>query len=77
MLFDFVFDKMLVEVDGNQLFQHVSNWNSLERVQVNDIQKIKMCIEEGNSIIHIYQLDVFDTCVRVRGCDVQNSSYIT
>jgi len=60
MPFDFGIDKVLIEVDGAQHFQQVSNWNSPESVQVKDVQKIKKCIDEGYSIIHIYQVDVWE-----------------
>ena len=41
-------------------FNQVSNWDSPESVQLKDIEKIKRCVENGYSIIHIYQKDIWD-----------------
>ena len=60
MPFDFGVDKVLIEVDGDQHFSQVSNWDSPESVQLKDIEKIKKCIENGYSIIHIYQKDIWN-----------------
>ena len=51
---------MLIEVDGDQHFNQVSNWDSPESVQLKDIEKIKYCLENGYSIIHIYQKDIWN-----------------
>jgi len=60
MPFDFGIDKVLIEVDGDQHFNQVSNWDSPESVQMKDIEKIKCCLENGYSIIHMYQKDIWD-----------------
>jgi very-short-patch-repair endonuclease len=60
MPFDFGVDKVLIEVDGDQHFNQVSNWDSPESVQLKDIEKIKKCVENGYSIIHIYQKDIWN-----------------
>lgn len=60
MPFDFGVDKILIEVDGEQHFQQISNWNSPESVQAKDVEKIQKCIKEGYSIIHINQVDVWN-----------------
>ena len=60
MPFDFGVDKVLIEVDGDQHFNQVSNWDSPESVQSKDIEKIKYCLENGYSIIHIYQKDIWN-----------------
>ena len=59
MPFDFGCNKILIEVDGAQHFTQVSNWNSPESVQAKDIEKITKSIQEGYSIIHIYQVDIW------------------
>ena len=60
MPFDFGVDKVLIEVDGDQHFNQVSNWDSPENVQVKDIEKINHCLKNGYSIIHIYQKDIWN-----------------
>jgi len=61
MPFDFGIEdnKILIELDGKQHFSQVSNWNAPEDVQLKDIEKIKRCIKEGYSIIHLCQEDVW------------------
>ena len=61
MPFDFgsISKKILIEVDGEQHFIQISNWEAPENVQVKDIEKIKYCVKEGFSIIHINQLDIW------------------
>jgi hypothetical protein len=60
MPFDFGVDKILIEVDGEQHFQQISNWNSPESVQAKDVEKIQKCVKEKYSIIHINQVDVWN-----------------
>jgi very-short-patch-repair endonuclease len=62
MPFDFgsISKKILIEVDGAQHFTQISNWEHPENVQMKDIEKIKYCIKEGFSIIHINQLDIWN-----------------
>ena len=61
MPFDFVLtdNKILIELDGKQHFSQVSNWDAPEHVQNKDIEKIKYCIQQGYSIIHLCQEDVW------------------
>jgi very-short-patch-repair endonuclease len=61
MPFDFVLtdDKIVIELDGKQHFSQVSNWDTPEHVQIKDIEKIKNCIQQGYSIIHLCQEDVW------------------
>ena len=59
MPFDFGVDKVLIELDGEQHFIQISNWDTPENVQVKDKEKIMKCMEQGYSIIHISQLDVW------------------
>ena len=61
MPFDFglVDKQILVELDGEQHFTQISNWDSPDTVQRKDIEKIHKCIANGWSIIHIYQVDVW------------------
>ena len=58
--FDFEVDnKILIELDGPQHFKQISNWESPEIIKERDKFKIKCAIENGYSIIHIYQVDIF------------------
>lgn len=61
MPFDFglLDKKILIELDGEQHFKQISNWDSPENVQEKDMEKIKYSIQQGYSIIHIYQVDVW------------------
>lgn len=58
--FGFVNNKILIELDGEQHFTQVSNWDSPESVQVKDIEKINYSIKNGYSLIHIYQKEVWN-----------------
>jgi very-short-patch-repair endonuclease len=57
--FGLVDKKIVIELDGEQHFSQISNWDSPESVQSKDVEKIKYCLENGYSIIHIYQVDVW------------------
>lgn len=61
MPFDFGSEskKVLLEIDGEQHFSQISNWDSPESVQCKDIEKIQLAIKEGYSVIHISQLDIW------------------
>lgn len=60
MPFDFgVHDNILIELDGRQHFGQVSNWGDHEDIQKKDVEKIKLCIQNGKSIIHLLQEDVW------------------
>lgn len=47
--------KIIIELDGSQHFNQISNWQSPEETQKTDIYKIKKAIEQGYTIIHILQ----------------------
>ena len=51
--------KIIIELDGRQHFIDVSNWVSCEKNLSNDIEKIKLSLENNMSIIHISQEDVY------------------
>jgi hypothetical protein len=50
---------ILIELDGNQHFMQVSNWGTPEIVQKKDVEKIQKSIQNGYSIIHLLQEDVW------------------
>jgi len=47
--------RICIEVDGLQHFRQVRDWKSPEEQRRNDIEKMKLCIDNGYSIIRIYQ----------------------
>lgn len=59
--FDFLIVEynLIIELDGNQHFKQVSNWQEPEVTLKKDIFKIKKSIENNHSVIHLYQMDVF------------------
>jgi very-short-patch-repair endonuclease len=59
--FDFLIPKfkLLLELDGPQHFEQVSNWAHPQRVQQTDVYKIKKALENGYSIIHLLQTDIW------------------
>ena len=61
MPFDFGLEeeKILVELDGVQYFEQVSNWDSPDNVKAKDIEKMKKAVEAGYSVIHIFQPEVW------------------
>ena len=60
--FDFCIQelKIIIELDGLQHFQQVSNWSSPEEQFKNDIYKQKCANENGYSVIRLLQEDVFN-----------------
>ena len=50
---------ILIELDGNQHFTQISNWDTPEIVQKKDVEKIQKSIQNGYSIIHLPQEDVW------------------
>ncbi len=52
--------KLIIEIDGDQHFEQVSNWKSPKATVENDIQKMKMALENGYSVLRIYQPDIFN-----------------
>jgi len=59
--FDFVLaeDKIIIELDGLQHFEQVSNWQSPEETHLNDVYKMKCANDNGYSVIRLLQTDVF------------------
>lgn len=59
--FDFILgnEKIIIELDGDQHFMQISNWQSPEIAQEKDIYKMKCANENGYSVIRILQKDVF------------------
>jgi very-short-patch-repair endonuclease len=60
--FDFCIEeyKIIIELDGRQHFEQVSNWSSPEEQLKNDKYKEQCANENGHSIIRILQEDVFN-----------------
>ena len=60
--FDFCIEeyKIIIELDGIQHFEQVSNWSSPEEQLKNDKYKEQCANENGHSIIRILQEDVFN-----------------
>ncbi len=59
--FDFILEeqKIIIELDGLQHFEQVSNWVSPYKVQERDKYKMKQANDNGYSVIRILQEDVF------------------
>jgi len=59
--FDFVIpeNKIIIELDGIQHFEQVSNWDSPDKVQERDKYKMKCANDNNYSVIRILQEDVF------------------
>jgi very-short-patch-repair endonuclease len=60
--FDFVIEerKIIIELDGKQHFEQISNWQSPEKNREIDIYKMKCANENSFSIIRILQKDVYN-----------------
>lgn len=52
-------EKILIELDGIQHFEQVSNWDSPDNVKAKDVEKMKKAVEAGYSVIHIFQPEVW------------------
>lgn len=50
---------IIIEVDGVQHFEQVSNWRPPDDIQKRDVYKMKQAIENGYTLIRILQTDVF------------------
>lgn len=50
---------LIIEIDGEQHFRQVRNWKCHEKTIENDIKKMKTAIENGYSILRIYQPDIW------------------
>ena len=59
--YDFVLkeDKIIIELDGPQHFEQVSNWQAPEETHLNDLYKMKCAKANGYSVIRLLQTDVF------------------
>ena len=59
--FDFVLenDKIIIEIDGIQHFEQISNWTSPEETHINDKYKMKCANNNSFSVIRLLQSDVF------------------
>jgi len=60
--FDFCLEdyKILIELDGEQHFKQISNWDPPEKINKNDKYKMDIANKHNYSIIRIYQPDVFN-----------------
>ncbi len=60
--FDFVIEeyKIIIELDGRQHFEQVSNWTSPEDNQTNDMHKMKCANAHGYTVIRLLQEDVLE-----------------
>ena len=59
--FDFILEehKIIIELDGIQHFEQVSNWDSPQKTHERDKYKMEQANDNGYSIIRILQEDVF------------------
>lgn len=59
--FDFCINKyrILIELDGRQHFEQVSNWGRPDEIHKRDIYKMRCANEKGYSVIRICQRDVW------------------
>ncbi len=46
---------LYIELDGEQHFRQVSNWDPPEKTQAHDLTKTKRVLKEGQSLVRIYQ----------------------
>lgn len=69
MPFDFGLEeeKILIELDGIQHFEQVSNWDSPENVQAKDVEKTVKAVEAGYSVIHLFQPEVWSDAYDWKG----------
>ncbi|BAU80244.1 restriction endonuclease [Tokyovirus A1] len=58
--FDFCVSKTIIELDGRQHYEQVSNWQSPEFIQKSDRFKEEQAINNGYSVLRILQEDVWD-----------------
>jgi hypothetical protein len=59
--FDFAVEdyKLIIELDGDQHFKQISNWQNPEEQKKRDIYKMKCALNNGYSLIRILQDDVY------------------
>jgi len=60
--FDFIIPelKLIIELDGKQHFEQVSNWTDPEITQYRDVYKMVCAINNGYSLIRVLQEDVWN-----------------
>ncbi|ALH06784.1 putative endonuclease [Port-miou virus] len=58
--FDFCVSKTIIEVDGRQHYEQVSNWRSPEETQKNDRYKEECATKNGYSVFRISQRDIWN-----------------
>jgi hypothetical protein len=58
--FGLIDNKILIELDGEQHFSQISNWDTPDNIKEKDIQKINYSIDNNYSIIHIYQHEIWN-----------------
>jgi len=54
---------LIIEIDGRQHIEQVSNWESFENIQKRDIIKMKLALNNGISVIRIYQDDIYKNTI--------------
>ncbi len=59
--FDFLIDNTIIELDGRQHFEQISNWAAPELTQIRDSYKERRAIANGYSVIRLLQEEVWDT----------------
>jgi very-short-patch-repair endonuclease len=64
--------KLIIEVDGAQHFRQVRNWGNPEENLENDIQKMKVAMTKGISILRIYQPDIWLNKIDWKACINEN-----
>jgi very-short-patch-repair endonuclease len=64
--------KLIIEVDGDQHFRQVSNWNCPIQTLETDIQKTKIALENGYSVLRIYQPDILKDNIDWKACINEN-----
>jgi len=50
---------IIIELDGQQHFEQVSNWKAPEATQERDMYKMKCALDNGYTVIRLLQLDVW------------------
>ena len=51
--------KLIIEIDGDQHFRQVWNWKAPELQQERDVFKMNLALDNGYTIIRIYQPDIY------------------
>jgi very-short-patch-repair endonuclease len=60
--FDFYIEEIntIIEIDGGQHFKQVGNWKTPEEIKIRDVYKMKKALEQGISIIRVFQEDIWN-----------------